>query len=1780
MKKRIAKIIGLVATTGLMGLNINHVAWAYELFEDKLSSPEQITAYEGYSVAIDGGYSFNNRGGGFSNFQMGITDRTNIDKYTKEIYNTNDLDAWQTVGSFQKTSLDKDNDDYKMKLNSSYSGLNQISNSNNIYAHGYDSKDKEQYDSFEYVVKLNGIKAEASNKWFLTGIYGKEMDYGKACVTETQTYVFDVKKEPYKIYPNQYDNETVLSPDEIREICPWIDSYKAEVRTKEEYNSDTKKYEIVVYSKKYDLSSKDAEYIFNQYKGTKYFQKDWVNAKAGRTVLKRNITSWSDLVHFANYENYAVYEIKLPDNTDNLKVQSAETYYLAKYGTQYTNHYFERDTSMQTTWQISKYKDKNFQNLAQTEDFLELHTFGQLYENIANWFSYDAYREEFAFETSKYMRDSNGYYFKYEYIKKPASLNGEKSFYVRRISSAPSVLSIFNNAVSPAKRIGPTLSLDKLTVTWDGDAVVEGTNIDPQYVKITAEYSDGTQIYKGNGNYIKFYGTKIFNMGNHNFVNYIYTDPRTGDVITGSFQVPGKQKTPVKMVASYLGDVVVEKTSFALQDVRITVTYNNGDIGNYPGTSLLTGVESSDFYGRGDLDGNSVLNTYDLTLLNAFLKDQSTMSATQRTQADVNGDGKIDGKDATKLTEVLDRKVPLGGKIFYASFAKLYNSNGRIQFAPFRVEAKQKTPYKMIITESPKKTTYIEGENFDPTGMIVTIYYNNGEYKNITFDGTEDRTGLSIGDADHPTTKLSTKQTTIPITYSENGETLSVNQRINVKEMTLTSIKITKAPDALVYAAGENFKPAGMEVKAFFDEGEDGHVPTSMVLATAEYTLTNNKRLNDAREYVVIKADKVDSSNSDTNGYVRIKKSLITSGQTDFSVGVKGTFTYTKAGSTSAKITGTIVGNHLVKVTYTSRGITKSDYQPITVNQKMMTGLKVEQMPYKVNYMTGQSFDAAGLILRASFTDGSSEFVYANNADRAGYIIIDPDNLQASRIKVVAEFTDNGVTKQVEVPITVEDPTIASITATYVGTNIFVGNSFKPHDVTIIVNYTDGSASSFRADEANADGTFKVKIVTANSDGSVDVTRNQDTKVYVEGENTYGAIYAGKTATFTVNGIANPKQLDFSTSTAKSKRKYSQWTEDFTAIKIRTVADYINGEVTGLPIETVNQDENHLSTDPTTTDTRTHLTYDEGIGKGIATGETTKSPMLYFLREGSWRQPETVISIEYKARTMGYLFPETVNAKFDKDGSYIEKYSQDRDNLKATDQDGWSDWVSDSDSTGTVVGHRVAWNFDDTDTDESEAMVIDRLKLRLKDVPAGSNAKINVEVEDTKGVHHTYNGIDENTTIKDPARIKISLAGNVQVINNESKKETKAFGDVYEIYYRASVDDAQKWVKSGEWAGVSGVPIESIEIRVLLKENTFDMGSTTDSPIISEHPKNTTARIGEKTVLQVSAVGQALSYQWYKNDAVIVGATQATYQTPTLTAADNGSRYYCVVTNDKGRETKTVTITLSVKDSYPIITENIKDIEADVGSVVTVHVTATCKNPADLKYEWQMTNAKNEWEPMAGGNKEQISFTLTAAMHGRKIRCKISNSEGYVNSYVAGINAKSAPIVTLNTPSDFIITSRGTATFTASVVTHGAGSVASFAWYVDNVLQTETSEKFVWMPKESGTHNVKVVVKDVYGETTAEKTIYVGSAPKVTLSGEQTVSGKTATVKVKANVTSDDAKNVKYEWRVDGSLLTGQEGSQITLSNLSVGDQKVVMCVIKDNFGTATASFTVTVKGK
>ena len=161
-----------------------------------------------------------------------------------------------------------------------------------------------------------------------------------------------------------------------------------------------------------------------------------------------------------------------------------------------------------------------------------------------------------------------------------------------------------------------------------------------------------------------------------------------------------------------------------------------------------------------------------------------------------------------------------------------YTENGITKITTHEITVTAKELTGIAVTKVPDDVNYIEGQNFDKTGMIVTATYNDGTSKEVTNYTVTDGNNLTV------------EKTSVTISYTENGVTKEATQGITVIAKELTGIAVTKAPDDVTYIEGQNFDKTGMVVTATYNDETSKEV--------TNYTVTDGNNLTVERTSVTI----------------------------------------------------------------------------------------------------------------------------------------------------------------------------------------------------------------------------------------------------------------------------------------------------------------------------------------------------------------------------------------------------------------------------------------------------------------------------------------------------------------------------------------------------------------------------------------------------------------------------------------------------------------------------------------------------------------------------------------------------------------------------------------------------------------------------------------------------------------------------------------------------------------------------------------------------------------
>ncbi len=281
------------------------------------------------------------------------------------------------------------------------------------------------------------------------------------------------------------------------------------------------------------------------------------------------------------------------------------------------------------------------------------------------------------------------------------------------------------------------------------------------------------------------------------------------------------------------------------------------------------------------------------------------------------------------------------------------------------VNEASKTVSSVTIAKKPTKQTYTVGESFNATGMKLKVTYADNTTAEIT-------SGFTCT----PSGKLTAAgQQKIVVSYGgkSTGFYVTVTKAIS-------SVTIAKKPTKQTYTVGETFNATGMKLKVTYADNTTSEI-------TSGFTYTPTGKLTTMGQQKIV----VSYGGKSTGFYVTVNeasktvssvtiakkptKQTYTVGESFNCAGMKLKVTYTD--NTTSEITSgftytptgklTTAGQQKIVVSYGG----KSTGFYVTVN-KAVSSVTIAKKPTKQTYTVGESFNAAGMKLKVTYTDNTT----------------------------------------------------------------------------------------------------------------------------------------------------------------------------------------------------------------------------------------------------------------------------------------------------------------------------------------------------------------------------------------------------------------------------------------------------------------------------------------------------------------------------------------------------------------------------------------------------------------------------------------------------------------------------------------------------------------------------------------------------------------------------------------------------------------------------------------
>ena len=261
-------------------------------------------------------------------------------------------------------------------------------------------------------------------------------------------------------------------------------------------------------------------------------------------------------------------------------------------------------------------------------------------------------------------------------------------------------------------------------------------------------------------------------------------------------------------------------------------------------------------------------------------------------------------------------------------------------------------------------------------------------------------------------------------TISAQSDTLNINDVRNINNDTdpvLLSISVIKEPAKSTYYIGDTLDTSGMELELVFSDGSteivtDGFVTSgfnSAVPVSKSVTVVYGDKTTSFD--VEIKKPSIRLSSKELTMYVGYYEIISASTDPQFQTVEWSSYPSSVVTVSDGKITPLKAGNATITAKFVYNNHTYTDTCEVNV-VKEITSISVYTPPIKKVYYLGEAFDAEGLIINATYSDGSSEnvsdgfIVSGFDSTEAGEkdITITLDNFSTSYKVLVNNVPDNG----------------------------------------------------------------------------------------------------------------------------------------------------------------------------------------------------------------------------------------------------------------------------------------------------------------------------------------------------------------------------------------------------------------------------------------------------------------------------------------------------------------------------------------------------------------------------------------------------------------------------------------------------------------------------------------------------------------------------------------------------------------------------------------------------
>ena len=342
---------------------------------------------------------------------------------------------------------------------------------------------------------------------------------------------------------------------------------------------------------------------------------------------------------------------------------------------------------------------------------------------------------------------------------------------------------------------------------------------------------------------------------------------------------------------------------------------------------------------------------------------------------------------------------------------------------------------------------------------------------------------------------------------------------------TPVSLAVTTPPTKTVYEAGDSFDKTGMVVTVTYDDASTREVtnyncsPVVLSINDTYVTISYREMMTTVTttQSVTVKnlLKKIQIITPPTETAYEIGDTIDLTGMVVYAFYSDGTsheisnYTYSPHVVSSASDTE-------VTITYTEDGITKTAIQDITVgNTPNLVSIAVSVPPTKVIYKAGEYFDPSGMVVTATFDNGTTKNV-------SGYTYSPTRTLQQDDSIITISYTKKGITKTTTQNITVVYLTSIAITNPPTYTSYYDDEIFNTAGMEVTAYYSDSTSAVITTYSISPSGTLPygtTSVTISYSEGGITKTTTQNVSVSIRTYDYTNSTVITSGGTYNLSGL-------------------------------------------------------------------------------------------------------------------------------------------------------------------------------------------------------------------------------------------------------------------------------------------------------------------------------------------------------------------------------------------------------------------------------------------------------------------------------------------------------------------------------------------------------------------------------------------------------------------------------------------------------------------------------------